>query len=276
MSSRNAIGIPITFTSPGRGVFLASLVFDSNAENIPTYELEVVGPGAAYDYDISPIEPDIEFFEDPVMVEPTAAFAQPAAFARFYNLGGRTLTVTDYELSDATNFKFLDGTAEPGARCVYGAICNPDAPPSPECCNGGLTCRCRDFEADGVTCSEIIAQERGTTAPPCPNGQPECDPYGLYCDTDLAQPECVDICMIDSDCPTGELCDDGACGPPAQTCSGVNVTSGQFTIIGVELTSSAPSGNHQTTLEVTSNDGCTVAGSQCTPAVTSVTIEGNK
>jgi hypothetical protein len=127
-----------------------------------------------------------------------------------------------------------------------------------------LTCRCRDFEPDGVTCSQIIAQQRPATPPPCPGGQSDCDPYGLEC----SGGQCIDACTTAADCDAGELCDQGACGPPAQTCSSVNVTSGQFNIIGVEFAPEASSGYHETTLEVLSDD-------PDTPTAT-VTIQGTK
>jgi hypothetical protein len=154
--ARRAVGIPITFTSPGRGVYLSTLVFESNAENIPLYELDLIGPAA--DGRI-PDEADIEFFEDPVEVAPSAALldadgnAIDVAIIRFYNLGGRSLRVSNYNLVDDSNFAFLDGTAEPSAACTYSKVCLPGDGAAQGCCEGGLACRCLEFALDGQTCN---------------------------------------------------------------------------------------------------------------------------
>jgi len=281
-AARRAVGIPVTFTSPGRGVFLTTLRFDSNAENFPTYELDLIGPGA--DGRI-PEEPDIEFIEDPVEVAPSAALLDPltdeplpVAIVRFYNLGGGTLRVSDYTLADETNFTYLTGTAQPSAPCTYGGVCFPGDGPERGCCMGGLACRCKKFNLDGLTCAEVVAQEAPVPAPTCPDGQDDCDPFGLTCNAGT----CEAACTNDGECGPGEICSStGACGPRAQACASVNVTSGQFSILGIQFTEGAPSGTHSTTLEITSNDGCAPKRPNeppvpCTPSVASVTITGTK
>jgi hypothetical protein len=208
VEARGAFGIPITFTSPGRGVYLATLSFTSNAENLPSYELDLVAPSGE-----SPIpdEPDIEPFEEAVAVEASAAFAEPAAFVRFYNLGGKTLQVSNYTLGDDTNFTLLDGTATPSAPCIYGKVCGETDGLDQGCCEGGLTCRCLSFDTGSSTCLDTEGD---------------------------------------------------------QVCSTVNVTSGQFAILGIQLTDAAAAGTHSTTLEISSNDP--------DHPVTSVTVTGTK
>ncbi|OGQ78933.1 MAG: hypothetical protein A2289_04090 [Deltaproteobacteria bacterium RIFOXYA12_FULL_58_15] len=141
--------VPITFTSPGRGVYIAELVVESNAANLPVYTLELVGPGAGQRI---PDEPDIEFFTSEVTLEDNPFVSVPAGIVRFYNLGGRTLTVDSFVLNDTTNFAFLGGSVDPGATCEYGAICGPGDGPGTGCCAGGLKCRCEEFNANGVDC----------------------------------------------------------------------------------------------------------------------------
>ncbi len=162
--SKEAMGIPITFTSPGRGVYLATLVVESNAENLPVYRLDLVGPGGDF---VIPDAPDIAFFEDPVPIEQETVLPVPAAVVRFYNLGGRSLNVYEYELSNTTTFRLLRGTAQPGVVCSYGAICGPGDGLEQGCCEGGLRCRCNDYYLDGSTC--VCVTPSYPTEPPPAN-----------------------------------------------------------------------------------------------------------
>ncbi|MFC1611841.1 hypothetical protein ACFL6C_12835 [Myxococcota bacterium] len=156
VSARGALGVPITFTSPGRGVHMATLVVQSNAENFPVYELDLVGPGTEWQI---PDTADIEFFEPEVEVEETAFLDIPVAFVRFYNLGDRTANITDYRLADTDNFMFLGGTAEPGADCTYAAICAPGDGPEKGCCAGGIDCACPGGFNEQDECLESKCEE---------------------------------------------------------------------------------------------------------------------
>ncbi|MBI5510545.1 MAG: hypothetical protein HY903_17450 [Deltaproteobacteria bacterium] len=136
VESRHAIGIPISFTCPGRGVYLADLVIKSNAANYPELTLQVVAPGAGLRV---PEAADIEPFESTVTLATTAGLAVPAGLVRLYNLGGASLELQRYSVVDTTNFAFLSGTAVPGAVCAPGAACVPVSGAAQGCC-GNLTC----------------------------------------------------------------------------------------------------------------------------------------
>lgn len=116
VKSTAALFIPVTFNSPGRGVYLATLVIDSNAENFPHLEVEIIAPGTANPV---PNSPDIVLFESNVDV---IAELGNVAFVRFYNLGSPTsvLHINGYNLNNntASAFAFPNGTPTPGAACV--------------------------------------------------------------------------------------------------------------------------------------------------------------
>jgi hypothetical protein len=155
VSTRGALGIPLSFSPEERGVFLATLVVESNAENYPEYRLELVGPGTAINI---PDHADLEFFEREVTIEQTPSVAQPAAIVRFYNLGGRSMSISQYALSDTDTFRFLAGTAQPSAACNPDAVCSPGDGPEKGCCAGGLRCNCTsgDVPCSSAQCANVI------------------------------------------------------------------------------------------------------------------------
>ena len=59
--SRESVAATVTFMSPGRGVFRATLDAASNAENFPDLSFELIGLGAEDGFDLTVNrEPDIE------------------------------------------------------------------------------------------------------------------------------------------------------------------------------------------------------------------------
>lgn len=149
VKSKKAIGIPIKFTSPGRGVFLGDLVVKSNAANLPEIRLQLVAPGAG---DRVPDVADIELFESSVTIANVAGLNVPAALVRLYNLGGASLDLNGYSIADA-NFAFLSGTAVPGADCTPTGQCVPSEGSAAGCC-GGLTCEV-EANAQAGLCQSI-------------------------------------------------------------------------------------------------------------------------
>jgi hypothetical protein len=164
IESRRAIGYPITFTSPGRGIYLADFVVTSNAANFPTLTLQLVAPGAGLDIlDY----PDIEPFETSVQIQNIPGASVPAALVRIYNLGGASLELMSYTLADTANFRFLVGTAIPGDVCKRGATCTVKAATAAapdldgEGCCGALECLTETSQPlVGVCSSVLIARGR--------------------------------------------------------------------------------------------------------------------
>ncbi|MEE8410547.1 MAG: hypothetical protein V3T05_13170 [Myxococcota bacterium] len=145
VASREALTVRLAFTPNGRNVYLGTLIVESNAENFPSIEIELVGPGAgARVADAA----DIFVFETTSVLSMQAGVDVPVGLVRFFNLGGSgpdastaTLVIDAYTLSDSTNFAFLSGTAVAGAVCDVAGVCVPDttAGQTQGCC-GGLEC----------------------------------------------------------------------------------------------------------------------------------------
>jgi len=157
VESRHAIGFPVTFTSPGRGIYIGDLVVTSNAANFPSLTLQLVAPGAGLRI---PDVADIEPFETTVQVQAVAGLEVPAAMVRLYNLGGSSLEITGYTLSDTTNFRFLKGTALPSTACNILGACVPASPTDKRGCCGVLQCVTESPAVDGVCSPVIVARGR--------------------------------------------------------------------------------------------------------------------
>lgn len=168
---REAAGIRVQFTSQGRNVNVASLTIESNAANANVLEIELVGPGAN---DPVPAEPDLHVFRGVEAIKQRPGYAVPVALARYFNLGGDTLEVSGYELTDAVGFQLLPGTPIPSIACAPDGVCLPDAGGAVGCCE--LACRgsCNGGSWDGQVCEG-----------PCPGntvGDPNVECSEMTCD----------------------------------------------------------------------------------------------
>ena len=153
---RKGISFPITFRSPGRGIYLADLVVKSNAVDYPELRIQLVAPSAGVRV---PEEPDIQPFETTVEVQASSAWADiPVALVRIYNLGGMSLQLAEYALEDPSNFRFLSGTAVPGLDCSVSGACVPANVGDGQGCCGGLHCVTEDVTPAPITgtCSPIF------------------------------------------------------------------------------------------------------------------------
>ncbi len=139
-----ALGAPITFAPALRGVYLTRLSVTSNAVNYPSLEIAIIGPAPS---DPPSVLPDIEVFEATVELAPRPDLAFEVAVIRYINLGEESLTVSGYTIADTTNFRFLTGTAVPGAPCDPAGVCSPAGAQTQGCC-GNLTC-------DNGACSDL-------------------------------------------------------------------------------------------------------------------------
>jgi hypothetical protein len=167
---RGALGVRVQFESPGRGVVMATLVVESDAANNQAMEIELVGLGAD---EPLPAVPDIARFESNVEITERSGFDVPVALARFANLGGETLELTQYTLDDTVGFRILPGTPIPSVSCDPAGACDPPAGAAQGCCD--LACRgtCNGGLWDGQACSS-----------PCPGlklGDPEVECLDLTC-----------------------------------------------------------------------------------------------
>ena len=130
--SGQAVSVRLQFAPDARGVFLAELLVTSNAENLPSAPIQLVGPGRSNDTAGS-AAPYLAVWEDT-----TEALSTGQAFVRYFNLGDRSLGVTAYSLSDPEGaFSILAGTVSPtpedplfvgpGAFAVITVNYNPPA-----------------------------------------------------------------------------------------------------------------------------------------------------
>ena len=140
--------MPVTFTSPGRGVHLGRLQVTSNAENLPQLTVELVGPGAG---DHVPDAADIEVFEAQSTLTPMPGIDVDVGLVRFYNLGRATLEVTSYGIDDSDSFTFLAGTAQPSVACEASGTCAAET----GCC-GDLACIEQQCEAVRLLSGDFV------------------------------------------------------------------------------------------------------------------------
>jgi hypothetical protein len=97
--SRESVAVTIEHAPSARGAYIARLVGQSNAQNFPTIEVEIVGTGSATP---RPLAADVLVYEDPTPV--IAEFG--IAFMRFRNVGRNTLTVTSFGIENDTGEAF--------------------------------------------------------------------------------------------------------------------------------------------------------------------------
>jgi hypothetical protein len=133
VKSRQAVSLPVHFNPGARGVYIATLVVESNAENTPTLEVQLIGPAATTLVQANP-KPDIESFEAVAEATLFEGASEGIAFVRYVNLGPGLLHVVDYAITDDTDnaFSLQSGVAAPSAECASAcpvtaipAGCNP-------------------------------------------------------------------------------------------------------------------------------------------------------
>lgn len=168
---REALGVRVSFTSPGRGLHLAQLIVESNADNFPTLSIDLVGPGAANPI---PPEPDIERIKHPIEISPDTEDGPGSAKVRYINLGGGMLVVSGYTLEDTDNFTILPDVPIPGIACTPEDACMPTDGAPVGCCD--LACR--------GTCDGGVWDTQACDAP-CPPttiGEPDVACLDMTCD----------------------------------------------------------------------------------------------
>ncbi len=125
VASRATSLIEIEFAPTARGVFRAQLALDSNASNLSSATIELVGPAVSTTSGVG--FPDLEPIDDPV----TPFEGTDFALVGLYNLGRASVVITGYELT-GTAFELGAGVVVPGASCAMNgeADCNgnPDDP----------------------------------------------------------------------------------------------------------------------------------------------------
>lgn len=119
VASKQALSIPVEFKPSARGVHIAELVIESNAENHPSLTYQLVGPGSQ-----SPLPnvPDIVAFETEADVIPTLG----TAFVRFFNVGGATLSVSKYAIINNIDdaFRIAVDNRQPSDDCLGDGLCS--------------------------------------------------------------------------------------------------------------------------------------------------------
>lgn len=131
VSSGALAGIGVTFAPTERGVKVMRLVVTNTSDNLPTLSFELVGPGATFPLLTTP---DIAAFETSVRFVNDGAGGS-VGFARYYNLGGGQLVVSNYAV-DGEGFAFQTGVLTPSAGCA-DAVCGEDLPNTCEAVNVG-------------------------------------------------------------------------------------------------------------------------------------------
>lgn len=114
----DSFAIPVDFAAPGRGVSVAEVAISSNATNFPEATVVLVGPvaeniGTAGNPE-SPQGPDLVYFEESTTV--IAELGQ--AYVRFFNLGQRSLIITDISI-EGDGFAFAEGVSIPTAQSPF-------------------------------------------------------------------------------------------------------------------------------------------------------------
>lgn len=129
IESRDAAAVEVSFKPTGRGMRIAQLELTSNAENFPSLQLELVGPGISAADEQGAAVPDLAPFESPVAIK--ASGDSGIGFVRLYNLGRDSAIITGYDIVDDAGglFSFPAGTVKPGVAC---GVSNP--------CEEGLFC----------------------------------------------------------------------------------------------------------------------------------------
>lgn len=148
IESRGALSVAVAFAPTERGVTRATMVIESNAENFPMLELELLGPGAAN----PPDQPDIAAVEETV----TLPAGQTRVAAFFLNIGQPVLEVSRYNIAEGGSgaFALAAGTANPSAACGAAAECF-----------AGLTCTegtCSPVRVPGGSPVAVLLNYTGT------------------------------------------------------------------------------------------------------------------
>jgi hypothetical protein len=116
--SRGAVSVEVKFAPTQSGVTVAKLIAESNAENFPKLELEIVGPASPKP---RPKAPDLRLFETTATA--VTVGTEKAAYVRFINVGERSFGVVGYKVTSSNGFTLAKGVADPSATDCTKEVC---------------------------------------------------------------------------------------------------------------------------------------------------------
>lgn len=139
ISARDAMSIPVSFTPPEEGAYFSTVTIISNAENFPTFIVDLLGPAGDRD------SPSLHIAEKSLAIAIPAGEERQRGVIRYYNVGRESLVVTGYAFGGASpgSFALADGTTVPGGPCTANGL---------ECADG-LFCRLENAQDENGTCA---------------------------------------------------------------------------------------------------------------------------